>query len=106
MRLEYLCKVLNLAHPPDEALRYQLFHRTVSALLEAERFGAPFAVMVVQSFRKDPASWSDFSAFCGALGATLEQGQLVEVRRAEGPRLFLGWVSCPPASDEVVARVV
>jgi hypothetical protein len=105
-RLEYLCRCLEMSYPPDEALRYQLFHRTVSALLEADRFGASQAVMVVQSFRADPQSWSDFRMFCGALGVAPVEGQLVEVPRTGGLRLYVGWVSSPAATDAVVAAVV
>src|SRR5690606_27410024 len=37
-RLERLCGLLGVRHSPDGQLRYQLFHRAASALLEAERF--------------------------------------------------------------------
>ena len=105
-RLEYLCKVLRIDCPPGPALRYQLFHRTASALIEADRFGASHAVMVVQSFRQDEGSWDDFGTFCQQLGATSVSGKLVEIRRATGPKLYLGWVSCHAANDEVIASVV
>lgn len=105
-RLEYLCKVVGASHPPDNVLRYQLFHRTASALIEAERFGAEDAVMMVQSFRSDPVSLADFISFGAALGATVGEGKLVRVPRSAGPALYLGWVSCEPASDNVVAGVV
>ena len=106
LRLEHLCEVLHISHPPLATLRYQLFHRTASALLEANRFGAIHAVMRVQSFQPDPGSWEDFVAFCQQLGATPTPGKISEMPRASGPRLYLGWVSCPTASDDVVASVV
>src|SRR5690606_33057154 len=62
-RLERLCGVVGIRHPPDGRLHYQLFHRTASALLEAERFGAAHAVMMVQSFVDDPLSLADYIAF-------------------------------------------
>lgn len=106
VRLQHLCEVLQIPYPPAPSLRYQLFHRTASALLEANRMGAMHAVMVVQSFQADPGSWDDFVAFCLALGATPTPGRLSEMPRAAGPKLYLGWVSCQPASDEVTASVV
>ncbi|MDH5835272.1 DUF6946 family protein [Luteimonas kalidii] len=105
-RLQHLCKVLGAQHPPDHALRYQLFHRTASALIEAERFGAAHAVMIVQSFRSDPVSLTDYIAFGAALGATVSDGQLAKVPRTTGPTLYLGWVTCEPATDRQVASVV
>lgn len=106
VRLEYLCQILEMGRPPDPMLRYQLFHRTASALMEADRFGAGYAVMVVQSFQEDQNSWDDFVRFSLQLGVKPVQGKLSEVVRTSGPRLYLGWVSCPVASDEVVASVV
>lgn len=105
-RLDALCKLLGAAYPPANELRYQLFHRTASALIEAERFGAAHAVMIVQSFRSDPISLTDYVSFGSALGATLAQGQLTKISRSSGPTLHLGWVTCEPASDHVVASVV
>ena len=101
-RLESLCGLLGAANPPDGRLRYQLFHRTASALLEAERFGAAHAVMIVQSFLDDPVSLADYIAFGAALGVSVGKDQLTTVSRAAGPTLYLGWASCVPASDSDV----
>lgn len=105
-RLEHLCGLLGVRHPPDGQLRYQLFHRAASALLEAERFGAVHAVMIVQSFLDDPMSLADYIAFGTALGVSVARDQLTQVPRAVGPSLYLGWVTCPPATDSQVAGVV
>ena len=105
-RLESLCDILQVAAPPALELRYQLFHRTASALLEAQRFNAPLVLMLVQSFREDPISWNDYSAFCKILGITAAKGELAEARRTGPQRLFLGWVDCPTATDAEIARVV
>lgn len=106
VRLEHLCHILQMDHPPNPTLRYQLFHRTASALIEADRFGANHAVMVVQSFKQDARSWDDFAAFCQQLGSTSASGRIFEIRRTTGPRLYVGWVPCQTASDEAVASVV
>ena len=105
-RLEHLCQVLQSGSAPPPELRYQLFHRTASAVIEAQRFGASFAVMIVQSFFEDPVSWNDYSAFCSLLGASAIRGSLVEVRRTGDERLFLGWVDSKVAADNEIAAVV
>lgn len=105
-RLEYLCQILQSGSAPPPELRYQLFHRTASAVIEAKRFGAPFAVMIAQSFQEDPVSWSDYSAFCSLLGASAVRGLLVEACRTGDERLFLGWVDSKVASDNEIASVV
>jgi len=49
-RLGYLAKLLGLSEPVAGDVRYQLFHRTASAVVEAQRFGASGAAMIVHSF--------------------------------------------------------
>lgn len=110
-RLDQLYQILQVAtRPHSDELRYQLFHRTASAILEAERVGATIAIMLVQCFpredRDDAQSWRDFTAFCAFLGASAVRGGLVQVRRPDGASLFLGWVDCKAATDSEIAALV
>ncbi len=106
-RLDFLCQTLGINGPLDPQLRYQLFHRTASALIEANRFKAQIALMLVQSFREDALSWNDFSNFCELFEAVAIRNGFVEVQNVPGrPRLFLGWVDCPFASDNEMAKVI
>lgn len=105
-RLDYLCQILQAVTTPSPGLRYQLFHRTASAVLEAQRFGAPLAVMLVQSFREDAQSWNDYSAFCSFIGATAVRGGFTEARHTGTERLFLGWVDSSVATDSLIASIV
>ena len=41
--------MLGIDTPPAPSLRYQLFHRTAAAVIEARRFGTDAAAMVVHS---------------------------------------------------------
>jgi len=50
LRLKYLCSLLGFLKQPIDDVRYQLLHRTASAIIEANRFHARYAVMVVHSF--------------------------------------------------------
>src|SRR5262249_4271963 len=50
VRLTYLDEVLQLPHSLPDSVRYQLLHRTASAILTARQFHAHVAVMLVQSF--------------------------------------------------------
>ncbi|MGI4758796.1 MAG: DUF6946 family protein [Janthinobacterium lividum] len=49
-RLEHLCNTLHIDPAQAGPLRYQLLHRTASALYEAERYRSRHALMVVHSF--------------------------------------------------------
>lgn len=92
-RLEDLCGRLGIDPAQAIDLRYQLFHRTVSALIEAQRYGATEALMLVHSFDADDASLDDFRAFAAALGATgAEVGTVTEPIVRDSMNLRLGWV--------------
>jgi hypothetical protein len=69
-RLDRLNGLTSLFGPTarDPALRYQLFHRSASALLEAERYNASIALMLVHSFSAERAGFADYAAFLKAVG--------------------------------------
>lgn len=89
-RLSYLHQLLHVAHF-DDSIRYQLLHRTASALLTAQEFHASVAAMVVHAFETPQPQRDDFLAFARALGA-LELIPLVyRVPTFSGPSLYLAW---------------
>jgi len=90
-RIAYLERELGCTAPFEDHIRYQLLHRTVSALLTARAFHAPVAVMLVHSFSPESKWRKDFEAFCHGLECTSITQDLCEVRGIEGPRLILGW---------------
>lgn len=102
-RLEKLTTMLGMENFFPGPIRYQLIHRTASALIEAKRFRTSAAVMIVQSFKPDRDSESDFRAFTRLLGAEVGPGEVREVRQIDGRPLFVGWVSSLLASDREVA---
>lgn len=91
-RLEYLIRELHLNLDDLGSIRYQLMHRTVSALLEARRFHADTAVMLVQSFSTKKSGFSDYQAFCNLLGIEGVMDGVAVVPGFTSPRLLLGWV--------------
>lgn len=90
-RLEYLLEVLGIPGPIPESIRYQLLHRAASAVIEAERFGASHAVMIVHSFSPTNQWFNDFSAFVTLFGQATEVGQLASMKARRGLPLYLGW---------------
>ncbi len=74
-----------------EGIRYQLLHRTVSALLVAEEFGAAATVMLVQSFSPTDMWYGDFEAFAELLGTQCGIGEVARVPLDVGTPLFIGW---------------
>ena len=58
-RLKHLCDLLGLNPISVNHIRYQLLHRTASALIEAKKFCAPNAVMLVHSFSREDEWFED-----------------------------------------------
>ncbi|GAB4579393.1 MAG: hypothetical protein Fur0022_21310 [Anaerolineales bacterium] len=90
-RLKILCDILGLKNEPSLNIRYQLFHRTASAILEAKRFNAKYAVMVVHSFSPEHKWFLDYQDFLGLFGTSGKINELVELPASEGKRIFTGW---------------
>lgn len=89
-RLDYLQELFQL-RALDGAIRYQLLHRTASALLAAREFHAATAVLMVQSFGSKRSLVEDFETFCKAMSAEKLVPNLLRVAPFQSPRLFLGW---------------
>jgi hypothetical protein len=90
-RLAFLLRTLGLVGPLPGDIRYQLLHRTASALLEAVRFHASRAVLLVHSFSPADVGWPDFVRFAELFGASPAGGELVPAGAPGGIELFLGW---------------
>jgi len=92
-RLKFLCEKLGINEPCKGAVRYQLMHRTASAIIEANRFKAQKAIMLVHSF-SDTNKWlEDYKFFANQLGVEGEAGKLTHVGPRDGIDLYIGWVS-------------
>jgi hypothetical protein len=105
-RLEFLCETLGLPAAEPRGLRYQLFHRAASAVLEAQRIGARSAVVLVQNFFPDSTSWADFKAFVHALDGAACRDGICETTKAAGvERLLFAWADCPCVTDADLASL-
>jgi hypothetical protein len=94
-RLAFLQNQLGLRQVPAN-IRYQLLHRTASALIEALRFGASTAVMIIHSFSSassTPESFEDFKAFLHLYNVEAAPGQLVFLGTMRGIELYSGWAA-------------
>ena len=91
-RLGYLLDVLRLKSPLPPAIRYQLLHRTASAILLAKRFHAAHSLMLVHSFSPEDASIADYRAFAALLGVAQSGEGVLEIPGHQSPTLALAWV--------------
>ena len=91
-RLEYLCGVLGLNQDDVSDIRYQLLHRTASAIIEARRFNAPNAMMMVHSFDPSNAWFEDYTSFAELFELKPRINRVYSASTIDGINLFLCWV--------------
>jgi hypothetical protein len=92
VRLAKLTALLGISAQGIDALRYQLFHRTAAAVLEAKRYRTNQAAVLVQIWCPKRSSFGDYAAFCEALGiAEPKPDQLTASINLGGIQLRLGW---------------
>lgn len=90
-RDEFLRSKLGLKDRTIGPIRYQLMHRLASALLEAERFNASYAALVVHSFSQQDEWFDDFGRFLALFGAKGGIGALVRLDLPGQTPAFAGW---------------
>ena len=91
IRLRFLTEKLGLCEIPP-AIQYQLRHRTASAILEAERFNASHALMLVHSFSQTHEWFEDYRAFAALFGVDAQLNRVQEGKKVGEVTLHLGWV--------------
>lgn len=99
---------LDLPEPVPGHIRYQLLHRSASAVLEAKKFHAPVAAMVVQSFVESDLEnhFEDYGHFVKLYGKTPVKGSIIFLTNIDRIRLYSGWVYTEPPGDNPIKRVL
>ena len=92
-RLKFLCDKLQLDESQVDHIRYQLLHRTASAIIEAERFNAQNALMLVHSFSQSDEGFDDYRQFLALFGLkNVTPDSLVFAKNINGIDLYFSWV--------------
>jgi len=92
-RLRFLTDSLGVPGEQLDGVRYQFLHRTVSALLTAERFAASHAVMLVHSFSRQQTGFTDYSAFLRLFGVQAAAGTVQPAGTRHGIHLYFSWIT-------------
>lgn len=92
-RLDFLVRMLALQDKEIGEIRYQLLHRTVSALLEAHRITAQNALLLIHSFGEKDESFRDFTKFVALYGLPATKNSVIGPIEANGINLFFGWIT-------------
>jgi hypothetical protein len=91
-RLAALRQELGLAEIPPTT-RYQLLHRTASAIIEAKRFNAKSAMMIIHSFNQEQLWFDDYAAFVSLFGTAAKHGELTPLKAVGGIDVYTAWVT-------------
>jgi hypothetical protein len=92
-RLKFLLGELGLEENEQIGIiRYQLLHRTASAIIEAKKFKARNALMLIHSFSRSNEWFDDYSRFLYLFGVSAEADALVFAKSINGIDLYFGWV--------------
>lgn len=95
-RLDFIKKTLGLPEVLPDGLYYQLLHRTASAVIEAERFRANTAAMIVHSFSPERKWFEEYALFVDLMGIKGTKGELEKIELPNGISLHLGWATGNP----------
>lgn len=92
-RLDYLLDELQLRDSQIDTIRYQLLHRTASAVIEAKRFNAENALMLVHSFSQVNEWFDDYCQFLALFGLSgITPDSLAFAKSVNGIDLYFSWV--------------
>jgi len=98
-RLRGLLHRLGLPQRPEDILeqRYQLFHRTASALILAEKFTARSAMMMVHSFGGSNTGLIEYGAFVELFGMPApRKDEVAFAGERKGLELYFAWIDNGP----------
>lgn len=91
-RFDYLVDLLGLGAADLSQVYYQLLHRTASAVIEAKRFRADTAVMLVHSFSQSHTWFPEFCEFAAFFGIDAKLNGIYSCGQRSGVELHIGWV--------------
>ena len=91
-RFDYLVGLLGIEAEDLADIYYQLLHRTASAIIEAKRFHATTALMLVHSFSQEHMWFPEFRDFAGKLGVDADLNKIHFCGERSDVDLYIGWV--------------
>jgi hypothetical protein len=92
IRIDYILDLLQLRGSRVEPIRYQLLHRTASAIIEARRFLCTTAIVLIHIFADSPQSYSDYSAFLNLYGLEATRNGPSGAVRLGSIDLYFAWI--------------
>ena len=92
-RLIFLCNEINISSNSIYNIRYQLIHRTASAVITAKQYHCKSAVVLIHSFSSKNTSYMDFSKFLLLYGLSSSENTLIGSVNLSGIDTYWAWVN-------------
>ncbi len=94
-RLDFMVGKLGLETKTIDTIRYQLLHRTVSALIQAERFTTPNALVLIHSFSASQEHFGDYAKFLALYNIVAGKESIVGPIKMSGVDVYFCWATEP-----------
>ena len=91
-RLNYLVNLLNLQGTNINNIRYQLLHRTASAIIMAQTLCCNSCLMLVHSFSDNNTSFEDYRGFTKLLNVDGNINTISDPAKLNSIDVYFGWV--------------
>ena len=91
IRYKFLVEKLGLSGKDLKSIRYQFLHRLASAFIEAERFCAKHAIVIIHSFSSEDIGLDDYKTFLDLFGVKGDVGQLTYLTTHTDIAYYFGW---------------
>lgn len=95
-RLQFLCAELEIQEYRVGNIPYQLLHRCASSLIEARRYSATHAVILVHSFSSALEHFDDFRSFVALYDCVAIPNRVASTVMKDGTSMHFVWVVGDP----------
>ncbi len=91
-RLGFLLNTLQIENKKIDHIRYQLLHRTASAIIEARRFNAENVLVLIHSFSQSNEWFDDYNEFLALFGMNSKVNNVTRPKNVDGIDLYFSWI--------------
>ena len=92
-RIEYIKNILGIKKDILGNIRYQLLHRSASAVIEAKKFNCKYAILLIHSFNQEDLWLDDYYNFTALFGEKEKTKELQHLNTIDDIEFYGMWVT-------------
>lgn len=92
-RISHIKSILNIKNKISKDIRYQLLHRSASAIIEAKKFNCKYAILLIHSFNQDDLWIEDYYKFISLFGLIEKKKGVQLLNKIDGIEFYGMWVT-------------